>query len=111
MQYFKSTGHEVKWKSLSCEWLFAMDYTLPGSSVHGILQARILKWVAIPFSRETSQPRDQTQISHTAGRFFTVWTTRKALDVLKKDEISPIKMKNKCFSLTPGIPKFLYSLT
>ena len=44
---------------------------LPDSSVHGILQARTLKWVAISFSRESSQPRDQTQISCTAGRFFT----------------------------------------
>ena len=43
-----------------------MDYT-----VHGILQARILKWVAFPFSRKSSQPRDRTQISHIAGRFFT----------------------------------------
>ena len=43
-----------------------MDYT-----VHGILQARILEPVAIPFSRESSQPRDQTQISHIAGRFST----------------------------------------
>ena len=43
-----------------------MDYT-----VHGILQARILEWVAFPFSRETSQPRDQIQVSLTAGGFFT----------------------------------------
>ena len=43
-----------------------MDYT-----VHGILQARILKWVAFPFSRGSSQPRDRTQVSHIAGRFFT----------------------------------------
>ena len=43
-----------------------MDYT-----VHGILQARILEWVALPFSRESSQPRDQTQISRIAGGFFT----------------------------------------
>ena len=39
--------------------------------VHGILQVRILEWVAIPFSRKSSQPRDQTQVSHIAGRFFT----------------------------------------
>ena len=39
--------------------------------VHGILQATILEWVAFPFSRGSSQPRDQTQVSHTAGRFFT----------------------------------------
>ena len=44
----------------------AIDYT-----VHGILQARILEWVAFPFSRGSSQPRDQTQISHIAGIFFT----------------------------------------
>ena len=43
----------------------------PGSSVHGILQARILEWVAFPFSRGSSQPRNQTQVSCIAGRFFT----------------------------------------
>ena len=43
-----------------------MDYT-----VHGVLQARILEWVAIPFSRGSSQPMDQTQVSHIAGGFFT----------------------------------------
>jgi hypothetical protein len=49
-----------------------MDYILPGSSVHGILQARILEWVAIPFSRASFQPRDQTWVSCIIGRFFTV---------------------------------------
>ena len=43
-----------------------MDY-----AVHGILQARILEWVAVPFSRGSSQPRDQTQVSSIAGRFFS----------------------------------------
>ena len=47
-----------------------MDCTLPGSSVHGILQARILEWVAIFFSKESSEPRDRTQVSCSAGRFF-----------------------------------------
>ena len=47
-----------------------MDCTLPGSSVHGILQARILGWVAIPFSRESFQPRDGNWVSHTAGRLY-----------------------------------------
>ena len=46
--------------------------------VHGILQARILEWVAFPFSRVSSQPRDQTQVCRTAGRFFTSWATREA---------------------------------
>ena len=49
-----------------------MDCTPPGSSVHGILQARILEWVTIPFSRGSSRPRDQTWVSHAAGKFFTV---------------------------------------
>ena len=50
-----------------------MDYT-----VHGIVQARILEWVAFPFSRGPSQPRAQTQVSHIAGGFFTSWATREA---------------------------------
>ena len=54
------------------------DCSPPVSSVHGILQARILKWVAIPFSRGFSWPRDWTLISHTAGRFLTMWFTREA---------------------------------
>ena len=49
----------------------------PGSSVHGILQARILEWVAIPFSGGSSWSRDQTRVSCIAGRFFTVWASRK----------------------------------
>ena len=44
----------------------------------GILQATILEWVAFPFSRASSQPRDQTQVSRIAGGFFTSWTTREA---------------------------------
>ena len=55
-----------------------MDCSLPGSPVHGILQTRILEWVAIPFSRGSSQPRDLTQLSHIAGRFFTLWAIREA---------------------------------
>ena len=46
--------------------------------IHGILQARILEWVAYPFSRGSSQPRDQTQVSRIAGRFFTSWATMEA---------------------------------
>ena len=55
-----------------------MDCSPPGSSVHGILQARILKWVSMPSSRGSSQSRDQTQVSRIAGGFFTVRATRKA---------------------------------
>ena len=53
-----------------------MDHSLPVSSVHGILQARILEWVAVPFSRGFSQPRDQTQVSRIAGRHFNLWATK-----------------------------------
>ena len=55
-----------------------MDYRPPGSSVYGIPQARILEWVAIPFSRGSSWPKDRTRVSGTAGRFFTSWATREA---------------------------------
>ena len=55
-----------------------MDCSPPGSSLHGILQTRILEWVAISFSRGLSQPRNQTWVSCIAGRFFTDWATREA---------------------------------
>ena len=57
-----------------------MDCSPPGSSLHGILQERILEWVAIFFSRGSSWPKDWTLVSGIAGRFFTIWATRKALD-------------------------------
>ena len=60
-----------------------MDCSLPGSSIHGIFQARVLEWVAISFSRGSSQPRDQTQVSCTAGRHLTIWATREE-HILKK---------------------------
>ena len=48
------------------------DCSLPGSSVHGILQARILEWIAVPFSGGSSRPGDRTLVSCSAGRFFTI---------------------------------------
>ena len=57
-----------------------MDCSPPASSVHGILQARILEWVAISFSRGSSQPRDWTRVSCIAGRRFILWATREAQD-------------------------------
>ena len=59
-----------------------MNYSLQGSSVQGILQARILEWVAISFSRESSWPRNRIQVSCIAGRFFTDWATMEARVVL-----------------------------
>ena len=55
-------------------------------TVHGILQAKILEWVAIPFSRGSSQPRDRTQVSHIVGEFFTIWAireTRSSLEIIR----------------------------
>ena len=66
-----------QWRPTLCN---PMNCSPLGSSVHGILQGRILEWVAIPFSRESFWPRGQTQVSHIAGRFFTVWATRKVYD-------------------------------
>ena len=58
-----------------------MDYSLPGSSVHGIFQAIVLEWIAMSFSRGSSQPRDQTRVSHIVDRHFTVWATREVIKV------------------------------
>ena len=65
----------------------SMNYSLPGFSVHGILQATMLERVAIPFSRGYSWVRDQNWVSHTAGRFFINWTTREALYLYKFTEV------------------------
>ena len=53
-------------------------------AVHGILQARKLEWVAFPFSRESSQPRDRIQVSRIAGRFFTSWAIREAQHIINQ---------------------------
>ena len=75
---------KVKVKLLSYIRLFATPwtiYSLPGSTVHGIFQARILEWVAISFSRRSSWPRDWTQVSRIVGRHFTIWATREVLSI------------------------------
>ena len=77
-----SLQSEVK-VTQSCPTLCdSMDYT-----VHGILRARILEWVAFPFSRGSSQPRDWTQVSHIAGRIFTSWATREAQKMVLYQEL------------------------
>ena len=68
---------EVKVSQLCLTLCNPMDYTRHG--VLGILQARILEWVAFSFSRGSSQPRDWTQVSHVAGGFFTSWATREGV--------------------------------
>ena len=63
------------WKLLSHVQLFVTPWNY---TIHGILQVRILEWVAVRFSKGSSQPMDRTQVFHIAGGFFTNWTTKKA---------------------------------
>ena len=71
---------KVKWsRSVVSDSLRLMDCSPPNSSIHGILQARILEWVAISISRGSSRPRDWTQVSRIAGRRFNLCATREAL--------------------------------
>ena len=65
-----------------------MDCSLPGSSVHGTFQARILEWVAISFSRRSSQPRDRTQVSRVVGRHLTAWATGEVPGQKRERKIS-----------------------
>ena len=72
-------------------------------TVHGILEARILEWGAFSFSRGSSQPRDQTQVSHIAGRFFTRWATREAQEYWSGQPIfSPVDLPDP--GIEPGSP-------
>ena len=91
-----------------------MDYSLPGSFVHGILQTRILEWVTIPFSRGSSRSRDRTQVLHIAGRFFIIWATKKAQDcsiyywkhpcLHGSTQFKPVLFKGQMFKNSPQIP-------
>ena len=80
VSYSKERPMKEKWKSspqLCLTLCDPMDCRLPGSSVHGIFQARVLEWVAISSSRGSSWPRDRTRVSHIVSRHFTVWATRE----------------------------------
>ena len=91
-----------------------MDCSLPNSSVSGILQAGILEWVAISFSRGSSESRNQTRVSFIAGRFFTNWATREAINNLRyaddttlmvesEEELKSLLMKVKVESEKVGL--------
>ena len=60
-----------------------MDCSLPGSSIHGIFQPRVLEWGAISFYRGSSRPRDRTRVSHIVSRCFTIWANREILSGLE----------------------------
>ena len=86
-----------------------MDCSLPGFSVHGTLQARILEWVAIPFPRASSWPRDWTPVSCITGRFFTVWITRE-VQLLLQTKVNPNRsIGRKGFIAFNQISTTLYS--
>ena len=72
-KYFGGCNYESECEvAQSCPTLSdPIDYSLPGTSIHGVFQAKILEWVAIFFSRRSFRPRDWTQVSHIAGRLFT----------------------------------------
>ena len=96
--------------SQSCRTLCnPMDCSPPGFSVHEILQARILEWVAVSFSRGSSWPRDQTWVFCIAGRFFTIWATREvpiySLGAVKRDLNHPwwCSITWAHFSEQPGV--------
>ena len=92
----KSKESERSEVTQSCPTLCdPMDYSLPGSSIHGIFQARVLEWVAISFSRGSLWPRDQTQVSHIAGRHFTIWAAREATRVFKLSQLHSSHMLAK----------------
>ena len=92
-----------------------MDCSLPGFSIHGIFQARVLEWVAISFSRGSFRPRDQTRVSHIAGRHIAIWATREAQCCLSSvqfirsvvsDSLRPHESQHArppCPSPTPGV--------
>ena len=67
------TYMQVRKQQLDLDSLQPVDCSPPSSSIHGILQARILEWVAISFSRGSSWPRDRTWVSHIGGRCFNLW--------------------------------------
>ena len=83
-QVTECTGASIKgkWKSEVTQWCPTlcdpMDCSLPGYSIHGTFQARVLEWIAISFSRGFSWPRNRTRVSCIAGRRFTLWATREA---------------------------------
>ena len=81
--------HEMKVVQLCLTLCDPMEYT-----VHGILQARILEWVAFLFSRVSSQPRDRTQVSHIAGRPFTSWATLVCMAAINPNHSSRAKLPN-----------------
>ena len=92
--------------SHSAEWPLCdlMNCSLPGFSGHGILQARILVWIAIFFSRGSFWPRDQTWISRIAGRFFTIWAIGKSSPYLGSTLLQSLPPSSLWYALNMPLP-------
>ena len=91
------TRWEVKWSE-------SRSVVSDSLWLHGVLQARTLEWVAFPFSRRSSQPGDQTQVSHIAGGLFTSWATREAQEYWSGWSIpSPVDLPD--LGIEPGSPE------
>ena len=82
-----------------------VDCSLLGSSIHAILQARILEWAAISFTRGSSQPRDWTRVSHIAGRCFTLWATRVVITYFQFNSV-PQSCPTLCDPVDCSMPGF-----
>ena len=88
-----------------------MDCSPPGSSVHGMLQGRILEWAAIPFSRGSSQPRHQIHLSCIAGRFLTIWAIREASNYPNSLLESPVHNSSSPLIFFLVIYSYIYLFT
>ena len=84
---------------LLCPWDFSGKST--GVGCHFLPQARVLEWVAISFHRGSSWPRDQTQVSHIAGRFVTIWATREACDSWRGGQIQLLIISRTHWTFSP----------
>ena len=104
--FMNGWSRKVKVQLFEPPWTIA----LPGSHVHGILQARVPEWVVFPFSRGSSQPRDGTWVSSITGNLFTIWTTSEVQRLgLKWNNIFCEQGDNLCMSYIKG--KWVQSFT
>ena len=105
-----TTALYVRWQFLGqmCCWYCQLSPLLYDLfwSIHGIFQARVLEWVAIPFSRRSSWPRDWTRVSHTIGRRFIIWATREVKDRPKDKDVNTCSMPRvtRAIKAYPGQP-------
>ena len=96
----KSEIEVAQWCLILCD---PMDCSLPGSSLHGILQARVLEWVTVSFSTGSSRPRDRTRVSCIVDRCLTIWATRGALNNKQNKNTNPI-ISREDYHLTQPCP-------